>query len=69
MSCAHETKAGKIHAKHSRRYIQPCNTQLLKKSVINMGMKVCNTLTCAIKKLQTFKDFKKNLDLFINNSF
>jgi hypothetical protein len=60
-----------IHEHNTRRkgdlYIQPCNNQLLKKTVINKGTKVYNRLLCAIKKTETFKDFKKNLKIFLLN--
>jgi len=40
-------------------------TEIYKKSVINMGTKVCNNLPGFIKEIKDYKVFKKELKLFL----
>ena len=52
-----------IHAHNARRkmdiHIQPYNTDLYKRSVINMGTKLYNKLLGYIKEIDSYKTFKK----------
>jgi hypothetical protein len=41
------------------------NTEVYKKSVINMGTKVYNNLPGFIKEIDDYKAFKKELKLFL----
>jgi hypothetical protein len=41
-------------------YIKPCNTNLYKKSVINMGIRLYNKVLNNIKKVEECKPYKKN---------
>jgi len=41
-------------------YIQSCNTDLYKRSVINMGAKLYNKLPGYIKEIDRYKNFKRN---------
>ena len=43
-----------------------CNTSLFKRSVINMGIRLCNKMPTKIKQLfESFRDFKQGLKLFL----
>jgi hypothetical protein len=46
-------------------YVQPCNTSRCKKSVTNMGIKICNNLPSEIKTTQNFKAFKLKLKNYL----
>ena len=54
-----------IHAHNTRRkmdiHIQSHNTDLYKRSVINMGAKLYNKLPGYIKEMDSYKTFKKEL--------
>jgi hypothetical protein len=51
-------------------YPQFCNTSLLQKSVINMGVKLYKYLPSKITKLKDFSCFRKEVKLvLLNNSF
>ena len=45
-------------------YIKPCNTNLYKKSVINMGIRLHNKVPNNIKKLEEYKPYKTELKYF-----
>jgi hypothetical protein len=61
-----------IHGYNSRGKIdlktQNCNT-LLRKSVVNMGVKLRNKLPERIKTLSDFKSFKKEIKFLLLNLF
>ena len=44
-----------------------CNTPLFKRSVINMGIKLYNTMPTNIKQLESFRDFEERLKLFLQD--
>ena len=46
-------------------HIQSYNTEIYKKSVINMGTKVYNKLPGYIKEIDRYKAFKKELKSFL----
>jgi hypothetical protein len=47
-----------------------CNTLLFKSNVINMGIGLYNKMPTKIKKLESLRDFKQRLKLFLwDNSF
>jgi len=63
-----------IHAHNTRRkmdiHIQSHNTDLYKRSVINMGTKLYNKLPEYIKEIDSYKTFKKELkSLLLLHSF
>jgi hypothetical protein len=53
-----------VHTHNTRRkidiHIQSYNTEIYKKSVINMGTKVYNKLPGYIKEIDSYKAFKKS---------
>ena len=46
-------------------HIQSYKTDIYKKSVLNMGTKLCNKLPGYIKEINSYKAFKKELKLFL----
>jgi len=42
-----------------------CNTALFKRSVINMGIRLYNKIPNKIQQLETFRDFKLRMKLFL----
>jgi hypothetical protein len=46
-------------------HIQSCNTSLFKKSMMNAGVKLYNSVPNRIKELESFKDFKQKLKLVL----
>ena len=51
-------------------HIQTYSTDLYKRSVINMGTKLCNKLPGCIKGIDSYKTFKKELkSLLLLHSF
>jgi len=42
-----------------------CNTSLFKKSVINMGIKLYNKMPSKIKQLESYRDFKQRIKLYL----
>jgi hypothetical protein len=46
-------------------HVQPYKTDIYKKSVLNMGTKVCNKLPRYIKEIDNYKAFKEELNLFL----
>jgi hypothetical protein len=46
-------------------HIQSYNTEIYKKSVINMGTKVYNKLSGYIKEIDSYKAFEKELKSFL----
>ena len=63
-----------IHTHNTRRkmdiHIQSHNTDLCKRSVINMGTKLYNKLPGYIKEIDSYKTFKKELkSLLLLHSF
>ena len=62
-----------IHAHNTRRkmdiHIQSHNTDLYKRSIINMGTKLCNKLPGYMKEIDSYKTFKKELKSLLLHSF
>jgi hypothetical protein len=63
-----------VHNYNTRRkmdiHIQSYNTDLYKRSVINMGNKLCNKLPKYMKEIDSYKTFKKKLkSLLLLHSF
>ena len=63
-----------IHAYNTRRKMdihnQSYNTDLYKRSVINMGTKLCSKLPSYTKEIDSYKTFKKELNsLLLLHSF
>jgi hypothetical protein len=51
-------------------YVQYCNTNRSKRSVVNMGIKLYNNLPIELKNVSEFKVFKKKLKCYLlNRSF
>jgi hypothetical protein len=50
-------------------YVQLCNTDCCKKSVINMGIQIFNGLPLELKSIEHFKIFKKLKNYLICNEF
>jgi hypothetical protein len=46
-------------------YIKPCNTNLYKKSVINMGIRLYNKVPNNIQKIEDYKPCKIKLKAFL----
>jgi hypothetical protein len=46
-------------------YIKPSNTNLYKKSVINMGIRLHNKVPNNIKKLEEYKPYKREMKSFL----
>jgi len=46
-------------------YVKPCNTNLYKKSVINMGIRLYNKVPNNIKKVEEYKPYKRKLKSFL----
>jgi len=46
-------------------YIKPCNTNLYKKSIINMGTRLQNKVPNNIKKLEECKPYTRELKSFL----
>ena len=46
-------------------YIKTCNTNLYKKGLINMGIRLCNKVPIIIKKLGEYKPYKRELKSFL----
>jgi hypothetical protein len=46
-------------------YIKPCNKNLYKKSVINMGIQLYNKVPNNIKKTEEYKLYKRKLKSFL----
>ena len=59
----------KVHKYNTWRkmdiHVELHNAEVYKKSVINMGNKVCNNLPGFIKEIDDYKAFKKELKLFL----
>jgi len=59
----------KVHRYNTQRkmdiHVKLQNTEVYKKSVINMGTKVYNSLPGFIKEIDDYKGFKKELKLFL----
>jgi hypothetical protein len=51
--------------KKYRFHVPSCNTSLFKWSVINMGIRLYNKMPTKIKKLESFREFKQKLKLFL----
>ena len=60
-----------IHEHNTRRkndlHIQSCRTSSFQKSVINMGIKLFNHLSTALKQLDNFNKFRKEVKKFLWN--
>jgi hypothetical protein len=59
-----------IYGYNTRRkcdfHIQSCKTSsLFKRSVINVGIRMCNKMQTITKQLDSFRDFKRKLKLFL----
>jgi len=67
--CQSLEKNIKVHKYSTRRkmgiHVKLHNTEVYKKSVINMGTKVYNNLPGFIKEISDYKAFKKELKLFL----
>ena len=50
-------------------HVKRHKTEIYKKSVINMGTKVYNNLPKCLKEIDDYKCFKKELKLFLLQSF
>jgi hypothetical protein len=48
-------------------HVLPCNTNLFKRSVINMDIQLHNKVPVSIKKLNSYKSFKRELKYFRMN--
>jgi hypothetical protein len=46
-------------------YIKPCNTNLYKNSVINMGIRLHNKVPKNIRKVEEYKPYKRKLKSFL----
>ena len=46
-------------------HVPSCNTSLFKMSAIDMGIRMYNKVPTTIKQLESFKDFKQRLKLFL----
>ena len=46
-------------------HVLRCNTLLFKGSVINVGSRLYNMMPTKIKQLESFRDFKRRLKLFL----
>jgi hypothetical protein len=46
-------------------HVLPCNTNLYKRSVINMGIQLYNNVPVNIKKLKEYKPYKRELKSFL----
>jgi hypothetical protein len=59
----------KVHKYNTQRkldiHIKPQKTEIYKKSVINMGIKVYNNLPKFLKEIGVYEAFKKELKLFL----
>lgn len=49
-------------------YIQPCNIDRCKKSVINTGIKIYNSFPLELKSIENFKVFKRELKNYLLHS-
>jgi hypothetical protein len=49
-------------------YVQYCNTNRSKRSVVNMSIKLCNNLPLELKNVFDLKVFKKKLKCYLLNS-
>ena len=58
-----------VHQHNTRRkldiHVKLRNTEIYKKSVINMGTEVYNNLSKFLKEMDDYKAFKKELKLFL----
>jgi len=61
-------KNEQIHDQNTRSnmnlYVKPCNTNLYKKSVINMGIRLYNKVPNNIKKVEEYKPYERKLKSF-----
>jgi len=46
-------------------HIKTCNTNLYKKSIINIGIRLCNKVPIHIKKLEEYVPYKRKLKSFL----
>jgi len=46
-------------------HVPSCNTSLFKRSVMNKGIRLYNKMPTGIKQLDSFRDFRKKLKLFL----
>jgi len=67
--CQSLEQNSKVHQYNTRRkldsHVKLQKTEIYKKSVINMGTKVYNNLPKFLKETDDYKDFKKELKLFL----
>jgi len=46
-------------------HVPGCNTSLFKRRMTNMGIRLYNKMPTRIKQLDSFRDFKRKLKLFL----
>jgi hypothetical protein len=65
----YQVKNSNLHEYDTRNkddfHILQCNTSLYKKSIINMSVRLYNSMPLEIKKLSNFKKCKQTLKLFV----
>jgi hypothetical protein len=57
--CEHNTR------RKCDSHVPSCNTLLFKGSVMNMGIRMYNKIPTRKKQLESFRDFKQKLKLFL----